>query len=152
MAAPFEARRTAALVKDPKLSGIMMNPHVKRSIKHTNTDVMTKTGMSPVIINLISGLSDLLTSDVISAFSKMMSAHRGEVICTVSTTHLCVFHNLKDLRVALNGFLARGETLELETKSDPSILGGLTVSIREKSTKTKIQKLTLGRPKICLRS
>lgn len=38
-----------ALVKDPKLSGIMENHHVKRGIKeHTFTDVMT-------IINLPSG-------------------------------------------------------------------------------------------------
>lgn len=41
-----------ALVKDPKLSGIMVNPHVKRSIKeHTFTDVMTII----IIINVLSG-------------------------------------------------------------------------------------------------
>uniref|UniRef100_A0A4W5RIZ1 ATP synthase subunit O, mitochondrial n=1 Tax=Hucho hucho TaxID=62062 RepID=A0A4W5RIZ1_9TELE len=115
-------------IKDLKLSG-------KRSIKqHTSTDVLTKTGMSPIIINLIT-------------FSKMMSAHCGEVICTVTTAQSgSDAANLKDLRVALNGFLAKGETLKLETKSDPSILGGMTVSIREQYvdmfTKTKIQKRT----------
>lgn len=31
-----------------------------------------------------------LTGDVISAFSKMMSAHRGEVICTVTTAKVCL--------------------------------------------------------------
>ncbi|XP_071267896.1 ATP synthase subunit O, mitochondrial-like isoform X2 [Salvelinus alpinus] len=87
-----------------------------------------------------------LISDIISAFSKMMSAHRGEVLCTVTTTQPLDAANLIDLRVALNGFLAKGEMLKLETKSDPSILGGMTVSIRDKyvymSTETKIQKLT----------
>eukprot|EP00063_Salmo_salar_P079292 XP_014054127.1 PREDICTED: ATP synthase subunit O, mitochondrial-like [Salmo salar] len=49
----------------------------------------------------------------------MMSAHCGEVICTVTTAQPLDAANLKDLRVALNGFLAKGETLKLETKSDP---------------------------------
>ncbi|XP_029627818.1 ATP synthase subunit O, mitochondrial-like [Salmo trutta] len=57
-----------------------------------------------------------LISDIISAFSKMMSAHREEVLCTVSTTQPLDAANLKDLRVALNGFLAKGEMLKLETK------------------------------------
>uniref|UniRef100_A0A8C7TEJ0 Oligomycin sensitivity conferral protein n=1 Tax=Oncorhynchus mykiss TaxID=8022 RepID=A0A8C7TEJ0_ONCMY len=128
-----------ALVKDPKLSGIMVNPHVKRSIKeHTFTDVMTII----IIINVLNVMADndrlTLTSDIISAFSKMMSAHRGEVLCTVTTTQPLDAAILKDLRVALNGFLARD--------SDPSILGGMTVSIRDKyvdmSTETNIHKLT----------
>lgn len=29
-----------------------------------------------------------LTSDVISAYGKMMSAHRGEVICSVTTAQV----------------------------------------------------------------
>uniref|UniRef100_A0A4W5P269 Oligomycin sensitivity conferral protein n=1 Tax=Hucho hucho TaxID=62062 RepID=A0A4W5P269_9TELE len=118
----------SALVKDPKLSGIMVNPHVKRGIKeHTFTDVI-------IIINLINVMADIdrltLTSDIISAFSTM-SAHRGEVLCTVlSPQSGSDAANLKDLRVALNGFLAKGETLKLETKY---------VDI---STETKIQKRT----------
>uniref|UniRef100_A0A4W5P5R7 Oligomycin sensitivity conferral protein n=1 Tax=Hucho hucho TaxID=62062 RepID=A0A4W5P5R7_9TELE len=121
----------SALVKDPKLSGIMVNPHVKRGIKeHTFTDVI-------IIINLINNyiyvMADIdrltLTSDIISAFSTM-SAHRGEVLCTVLGSDAA---NLKDLRVALNGFLAKGETLKLETKvgtrnSQRSIISLLDVS------------------------
>uniref|UniRef100_A0A8C7T814 Oligomycin sensitivity conferral protein n=1 Tax=Oncorhynchus mykiss TaxID=8022 RepID=A0A8C7T814_ONCMY len=144
-----------ALVKDPKLSGIMVNPHVKRSIKeHTFTDVMTII----IIINVLNVMADndrlTLTSDIISAFSKMMSAHRGEVLCTVTTTQPLDAAILKDLRVALNGFLLvctccyMSECLfcSLSAQSDPSILGGMTVSIRDKyvdmSTETNIHKLT----------
>ncbi|XP_012988881.1 ATP synthase subunit O, mitochondrial-like [Esox lucius] len=86
-----------------------------------------------------------LTSDVLSAFSKM-SVHRGEVFGNVTTAQPLDAANLQDLKVALSGFLAKGETLKLESKSDPSILGGMIVSIGDKyvdmSTKTKIQKLT----------
>lgn len=114
----------------------------------------------------ISSLSDVLsdngrlarTGDVITAFGKMMSAHRKEVICSVTTAQVwngridtsslnfLLFEtgslirsvisvdvlynqpmtvssfqpldeaNLSDLKVALNGFLQKGETIKLETK------------------------------------
>uniref|UniRef100_A0A4W5NWZ4 Oligomycin sensitivity conferral protein n=1 Tax=Hucho hucho TaxID=62062 RepID=A0A4W5NWZ4_9TELE len=144
----------SALIKDPKLSSIVMNPHVKRSLKlKFFGDAMTKANLSPITVNLVlhscSGNYNgrlTLTADVVGAFAKMMSAHRGEVICTVTTAHPLDEANLAELKVALNGFLAKGETLILETKSDASILGGMIVSIGDKyvdmSTKTKIHKLT----------
>ncbi|GAA6091479.1 ATP synthase subunit O, mitochondrial isoform X1 [Tachysurus ichikawai] len=146
-----ELGRVSNLIKDPKLSSVVLNPHVKRSLKQkTVNDALNKAKLSPITINFINVLADngrlSLTSDVITAFGKMMSAHRGEVTCTVTTAQPLGEANLAELKVALNGFLAKGETIKLETKSDPSILGGMVVSIGDKyvdmSTKTKIQKLT----------
>ena len=43
------------MIKDPKVSGIVMNPHVKRGIKmQAVTDILLKAKMSPLTINLIS--------------------------------------------------------------------------------------------------
>uniref|UniRef100_A0A671U9N7 ATP synthase peripheral stalk subunit OSCP, mitochondrial n=1 Tax=Sparus aurata TaxID=8175 RepID=A0A671U9N7_SPAAU len=146
-----ELGKVSTLIKDPTLSSIVMNPHVKRSIKQkTFGDALTKAKVSPMTINLINVLADNgrlpLTGDVITAFGKMMSAHRGEVLCSVTTAQPLDAASLSELKVALNGFLQKGETIKLETKSDPSILGGMIVSIGDKyvdmSTKTKIQKLT----------
>ncbi|XP_076595077.1 ATP synthase peripheral stalk subunit OSCP, mitochondrial [Chaetodon auriga] len=146
-----ELGKVSSLIKDPKLSSIVMNPHVKRSIKQkTFGDALAKAKLSPMTINLINVLSEngrlTLTGDVIAAFGKMMSAHRGEVICSVITAQPLDAANLAELKVALNGFLQKGETIKLETKTDPSILGGMIVSIGDKyadmSTRTKIQKLT----------
>ncbi|XP_038555626.1 ATP synthase subunit O, mitochondrial [Micropterus salmoides] len=146
-----ELGKVTTLLKDSKLSSVVMNPHIKRSIKQkTFNDVLAKAKLSPITINLINVLADngrlTLTGDVINAFGKMMSAHRGEVICSVTTAQPLDAANLSELKVALNGFLQKGETIKLETKSDPSILGGMIVSIGDKyvdmSTKTKIQKLT----------
>ncbi|XP_060785453.1 ATP synthase subunit O, mitochondrial [Neoarius graeffei] len=146
-----ELGRVASLIKDPKLSSIVLNPHVKRSIKQkTVNDALNKAKLSPITINFINVLADngrlTLTSDVITAFGKMMSAHRGEVTCSVTTAQPLDEANLAELKVALNGFLAKGETIKLETKCDPSILSGMIVSIGDKyvdmSTKSKIQKLT----------
>ncbi|XP_015256080.1 PREDICTED: ATP synthase subunit O, mitochondrial [Cyprinodon variegatus] len=146
-----ELGKVTALIKDPKISGIVLNPHVKRSIKQKAFhDALGKSKVSPLTINLINVLADNgrlnLTADVITAFGKMMSAHRGEVICSVTTAQPLDEASLAELKVALKGFLLKGETIKLETKSDPSILGGMIVSIGDKyvdmSTKTKIQKLT----------
>ncbi|XP_049598637.1 ATP synthase subunit O, mitochondrial [Syngnathus scovelli] len=146
-----ELVKVNAVIKDPKISSIVMNPHVKRSIKQkTFHDALAKAKVSSITTNLINVLSDngrlTKTGDVITAFGKMMSAHRGEVICSVTTAQPLDPANLTELKTALNGFLQKGETIKLETKSDPSILGGMIVSIGDKyvdmSTKTKIQKLT----------
>ncbi|XP_075959180.1 ATP synthase peripheral stalk subunit OSCP, mitochondrial [Anarhichas minor] len=146
-----EMGKVSALIKDPNISSIVMNPHVKRSIKQkTFHDGLAKDKVSAITVNLITVLSDNgrlpITGEVIVAFRKMMSAHRGEVICSVTTAQPLDVANLADLKVALKGFLQRGETIKLETKSDPAILGGMIVSIGDKyvdmSTKTKIQKLT----------
>ncbi|XP_013864246.1 ATP synthase peripheral stalk subunit OSCP, mitochondrial [Austrofundulus limnaeus] len=146
-----ELGKVSAMIKDPKMSSILMNPHVKRNLKlKAFDDALTKAKVSPITVNLINVLADngrlTITGDVISAFGKMMSAHRGEVICTVTTAHPLDEANLTELKVALKDFLQKGETIKLESKSDPSILGGMIVSIGEKyvdmSTKTKIQKLT----------
>ncbi|XP_056611709.1 ATP synthase subunit O, mitochondrial [Triplophysa dalaica] len=146
-----ELGRVSTMIKDPKLSSMVMNPHVKRSIKmKTFVDALTKAKLSPITINFINVLAEngrlTLTPDVIAAFSKMMSAHRGEVTCSVTTAQPLDEASLAELKVALNGFLAKGETIKLVTKSDTSILGGMIVSIGDKyvdmSTKTKIQKLT----------
>ncbi|KAM8907996.1 ATP synthase peripheral stalk subunit OSCP, mitochondrial [Spinachia spinachia] len=146
-----EMLKVSALIKDPNVSTIVMNPHVKRSIKQkTFNDALAKAKVSNVTVNLIKVLADNgrlpVTGAVIAAFGKMMSAHRGEVICTVTTAQPLAEADLADLKVALKGFLKKSETIKLETKFDPAILGGMIVSIGDKyvdmSTKTKIQKLT----------
>ncbi|XP_074504532.1 ATP synthase peripheral stalk subunit OSCP, mitochondrial [Sebastes fasciatus] len=146
-----EMGKVSALIKNPNISSIVMNPHVKRAIKQkTFHDALAKARVSTITVNLINVLSDngrlRITGDVITAFGKMMSAHRGEVICSVTTAQPLDEANLTDLKVALKGFLQKGESIKLETKSDPAILGGMIVSIGDKyvdmSTKTKIQKLT----------
>ncbi|XP_029297410.1 ATP synthase peripheral stalk subunit OSCP, mitochondrial [Cottoperca gobio] len=146
-----ELGKVSAMIKDPSVSSIVMNPHVKRSIKQKTFQVgLTKAKVSTITVNLINVLSDNgrlpLTAAVIAAYGKMMSAHRGEVLCSVTTAQPMDEANLADLKVALKGFLQKGESIQLETKLDSSILGGLIVSIGDKyvdmSTKTKIQKMS----------
>ncbi|XP_053168694.1 ATP synthase subunit O, mitochondrial isoform X2 [Hemicordylus capensis] len=146
-----ELSRVSALMREPKLSAIVLNPHVKIAVKRkTVNDALVKEKMSPITVNLINVLAEngrlRYTPGVISAFGKIMSAYRGEVLCSVTTAKPLDEASLTELKTALNGFLAKGEVLKLEVKTDPSILGGMIVSIGDKyvdmSTKTKIQKLS----------
>ncbi|XP_062982739.1 ATP synthase subunit O, mitochondrial [Elgaria multicarinata webbii] len=146
-----ELARVMALIKDPKLSGVVMNPHIKAAVKQKAVnDAVLKEKLSPITVNFVNVLAEngrlRYTPGVISAFAKIMSAYRGEVICSVTTAQPLDEATLTELKTTLNGFLAKGEVLKLEAKTDPSILGGMIVSIGEKyvdmSTKTKIQKLS----------
>ncbi|XP_038277951.1 ATP synthase subunit O, mitochondrial [Dermochelys coriacea] len=146
-----ELSRVSTLLKDPKLSSVVVNPHIKSVIKQkTINDALVKEKLSPITINFMKLLAEngrlQQTPDVISAFGKIMSAYRGEVLCSITTANPLDQASLTELKTALSGFLAKGEVLKLETKTDPSILGGMIVSIGDKyadmSTKSKIQKLT----------
>ncbi|XP_025896165.1 ATP synthase subunit O, mitochondrial [Nothoprocta perdicaria] len=146
-----ELSRVQTLMRDPKLSGVVMNPHIKSAVKQKAVnDALAKEKMSPITINLMNLLAEngrlRYAPSIVSAFGKIMSAYRGEVLCTVTTAQPLDDASLTELKSALNGFLAKGEILKLETKTDPSILGGMIVNIGEKyvdmSTKSKIQKLT----------
>ncbi|KAJ1113176.1 hypothetical protein NDU88_001431 [Pleurodeles waltl] len=143
--------RVSALVKESKMFALITNPHVKRAVKQKSlNDLLAKEKLAPLTMNFVNLLAENgrlnNTAEIISSFSKIMSAHRGEVLCSVTTARALDQPTLADLKTALNGFLAKGQVLQLETKTDSAILGGMVISIGDKyidmSTKAKIQKLS----------
>ncbi|XP_052597167.1 ATP synthase subunit O, mitochondrial [Peromyscus californicus insignis] len=146
-----ELLRMGQLLRDPKVSLAVLNPYIKRSIKVKSLkDISTKEKFSPLTANLMSLLAEngrlSNTQGVISAFSTIMSVHRGEVPCMVTTASPLEEAVLSELKTVLNSFLRQGQVLKLEVKTDPSIMGGMIVRIGEKyvdmSTKSKILKLS----------
>ncbi|XP_049641775.1 ATP synthase subunit O, mitochondrial [Suncus etruscus] len=146
-----ELLRVAQLLKEPKLATSILNPHVKRSIKVKSIGDMTaREKFSPLTTNLINLLAENgrlnNTHGIISAFSTMMSVHRGEVPCTVTTASALDEATLSELKTVLQSFLSKSQVLKLEVKTDPSIMGGMIVRIGEKyvdmSARSKIQKLS----------
>jgi F-type H+-transporting ATPase subunit O len=141
----------ALLKKEPKLGEFMNNPTVKRGEKREAiTATFKKQNFSSATINLFAALADngrlnKLTG-FFDAFSKIMGAHRGEVLCTVTTAKPLEQAHLKELQSALEGFLKKGETLQLDTKVDPSLIGGMVVNFGDRyvdmSMATKIKKFT----------
>jgi F-type H+-transporting ATPase subunit O len=139
------------LKKDVKLAEFMANPTVKRNEKReVLTAAFKKRNYTPVTVNLFASLADNgrlnKLNAVFGAFNKLMAAHRGEVLCLVTTAKPLDQAYVTELRTALEAFLQKGEMLQLETKVDPSLIGGMVVNIGDKyvdmSTATKIKTYT----------
>ncbi|KAK2154700.1 hypothetical protein LSH36_260g05000 [Paralvinella palmiformis] len=139
------------LATDVKFHEFMFNPAVKRTEKRDVLDtVLVKQRVSPLTVNLLKTLAEngriTQVNNVIKAFGKIMSAYRGEVSCTVITAKPLDSSSLKELQNALKGFVKKGETLQLETQVDPSIIGGMIVNLGDKyvdmSIATKVKTYT----------
>lgn len=81
---------------------------------------------------------------IASAYFTIMSAHRGELECEVVTAKPLDGPLKQELDAALKAFVKSGQSIIIKSRVDPSILGGLVVSIGDKyvdmSTASKIKK------------
>lgn len=170
----------AAIKKSPKLRDAIVSPIINAKLLETTLkEVGTAAKLSSATTNLLVLLAEnrrLKKIDgVINAFRQIMSAHRGEVICEVTTArtldagqrkqleetlrvsnhfviylHRCELHNSNDQWPCLlflpQKFVKSNETIQLNAKVDPAIIGGLVVSIGDKyvdmSVATKVKKYT----------
>ncbi|CAB3977300.1 mitochondrial ATP synthase subunit OSCP-like precursor [Paramuricea clavata] len=147
-----ELEKLQGLLKtDPKLADFLKDPTLNK-VKKQNTlqDAFKKLSFSDLTINLFGALAENnrlpLSGNVIKAYSQIMSAHRKEVPCVVTTAKALDAANMKELEQSLKSFVKPDETLKIETKIDPSIIGGMVVNIADKyvdmSISTKIKKIT----------
>ncbi|XP_022122524.2 ATP synthase subunit O, mitochondrial [Pieris rapae] len=134
---------------DAKLKEFLLNPVLKRSIKsEALTHLASKTNMSPNTGNLLSLLAEngrLSKLDaIINAFKIIMAAHRGEVTCKVITAKPLDASQKQNLEAALKKFLKGNESLHLTASVDPSLIGGMIVSIGDRyvdmSVASKVKK------------
>merc|ERR1719436_1807592 len=73
-----------------------------------------------------------LAGSVTTAFSTIMAAHRGEVVCEITTAKALDAAMKKEVDGAIAGFLTKGQKSLTSYKVDPSIVGGMVVSIGDK--------------------
>ncbi|KAJ2951111.1 hypothetical protein O0L34_g5496 [Tuta absoluta] len=136
---------------DPKLKEFIVNPSMKRTHKvDAFKHLSTKISMSPTTGNLLclmaeNGRLNKLEA-VINAFKIMMAAHRGEVACEVITAKPLDQAQRSSLEAALKKFMKGNETLQLTATVDPSLIGGMIVSIGDRyvdmSVASKVKKYT----------
>ncbi|CAK1585458.1 unnamed protein product [Parnassius mnemosyne] len=140
-----------SIKSDIKLKEFLMNPTLKRSLKvDALKHVSTMTKLSPTTSNLLGLLAEngrlSKLEGVINAFKIMMAAHRGEVTCEVITAKPLDQAQRQSLEAALKKFMKANETLVLTAKVDPSLIGGMVVSIADKyvdmSVASKVKKYT----------
>lgn len=122
----------------------------RRAMAGALKDAATKTNMSAATSNLLEVMAEngrLKRLDgVISAFKTIMAAHRGEVVCEVTTAKALDQAQLQQLQGALKKFVSAKESIQLTAKVDPTIIGGMVVSIGDKyidmSIASKVKKYT----------
>ncbi|XP_018012170.1 ATP synthase subunit O, mitochondrial, partial [Hyalella azteca] len=139
------------LKTDKPLKELLLNPLLKKELKKEALNfALTKKKANNLTINLFGALAEnnrLAKVDaVLSSFDTIMAAERGEVVCEVTTAKPLDAAGQKEVQAALGAFLKKGETLNLTMKVDPSIIGGMVVSIGDKyvdmSIASKINKYT----------
>ncbi|CAI2731608.1 unnamed protein product [Schistosoma spindalis] len=125
------------LKTDVKLHEFCLDPSLQRSTKiHGINQALNKLKVNEATKNLFVILAEngrlSKINSVIDKFEQIMTAYRGEVSCTVRTAKPLDKTSENELRNALNGFLKPGEKLQLTLKVDPSIIGGMIVSIGDR--------------------
>ena len=67
---------------------------------------------------------------VVSSYGTLMAAHRGEVVCQVTTAKPLDAAMVKEVEGALKGFLKGNEKALINYAVDPSLIGGMVGMIR----------------------
>jgi len=136
---------------DKKFRAFVLDPTIKRPLKKDALQqILKKLGCSDVAQNFFALVADNgrlgKIDNIFKAFEKLMSAHRGEVVCEVVTAKAIDEATLREVTTALQGFIKSNQKLQISTKVDPALLGGMVVSIGDKyvdmSVATKIKQFT----------
>lgn len=122
---------------DVKLKDLLINPSIKRSIKASALKAVSEqVKFAPSTSNLLQALAEngrlKKIDQVINMFKLIMAAHRGDVVCEVISAKPLDSSQQSALEAALKKFMKGNEKIKLTTKVDPSIIGGLVVSIGDK--------------------
>lgn len=137
------------LKTDAKLAEFVNDPTIKRKNKAEALKAIgSKITLNPATSNLLMLLAENgrlnKFNQVFNSFKIIMAANRGEVVCEVITAKALDADTKGKLESALKSFLKKGETIKLTSKVDPSIIGGMIVSIGDKyvdmSVASKIKK------------
>lgn len=110
----------------------------------------SKGNMNPATENLFILLAEngrlSKLNAIINLYKLLMAANRGEVVCEVITANPLDVDTKTKLEATLKRLLKKGQTILLTTKVDPSIIGGMIVSVGDKyidmSVASKIKMYT----------
>lgn len=139
----------AQFKSDVKLRDFFLNPSIKRNLKASALkDVAEKVKYTASTSNLLQSMAENgrlnKVDQVINTFKLLMAAHRGDVVCEVISAKPLDSSQKSALEAALKKFLKANENIKLTARVDPSIIGGLVVSIGDKyvdlSIASKVKK------------
>jgi len=136
---------------DIQFRDFMLDPTHKRNHKKQAIEaIVKKLGFSDTSLNFLvlvaeNGKLKKLQA-MIKSYEQIMSAHRGELFCSVITAKPLDAAMTKELNEALQSFAKSGQKLHVTTSVDPELLGGMIVNVGDKyvdmSLASKIKKYT----------
>jgi len=143
------ATMKTTIAKDKRFAEFLADPSVKKTIKAEGlSGACDKLKLNPLTKNLFVALAENgrhnLVQPVISSFSSIMAAHRGEIVCEVTTAKPLNAAMSKEVEAAIALFLKKGQKSLISYKVDANIMGGMVVSIGDRfvdmSTASKVKK------------
>lgn len=135
--------------QSPKLGDFLANPTISMTEKHAAVKTLSdEMKMSNISKNLLDAMVEKQRlgklKGVFNSFKILMNAHRGQVQCKVVTAKPLDAASKAEVEAALQLFLKKGEVMLLETMVDPTIMGGMQVTVGDKfvdmSVSTKMKK------------
>jgi len=139
------------LKKDATLIEFIKDPSIKRKDKvEVFKAIGSKGNMNPATGNLLMLLAEngrlSRINVIINLYKLLMAANRGEVVCEVITANPLDAETKTKLESTLKRLVKKGQTILLTTKVDPTIIGGMIVSVDDKyidmSVASKIKMYT----------
>jgi len=136
------------LEKNKQVAETLKSPIISKHEKRQMLQQLAKQhNLSPLTLNVFAAMADNgrlgLIPKFLKTFGTIMSAERGEILVTVTAAKPLDPQQDKELGDALVKFIKKGQNVKVEKKVDPSILGGLIISIGDRyvdmSTASKIK-------------
>ena len=136
---------------------ILFSLAVSAQVKNTENTVKlgegqagAKAGINGIALNFIKLMAKNrrlpALSDAITAFAALVAESKGEVAAEVTSAEKLSEKHIKDIKAALKSSM--GREVQLTSKIDSSLLGGLIVKVGSKmmdnSLKTKLQNLKIA--------
>ncbi|KAK8858582.1 ATP synthase F1, delta subunit [Kwoniella newhampshirensis] len=124
--------------EDAKVASFIQNPTLSASERSQALSSLLPSGSSPILLNLLTVLSEngRLSSapKVFADFNSLISAYRGELEVVVTSAEPLDNKSLNRLDKALKDTeVAKGKTLKVVNKVNPSVLGGLLVDFGDRT-------------------
>jgi len=129
-----ELRVAAELTSDPQVAQILNSPRVPMADRDALLKRLLGTSISPVTLNLVRLLirrSKLDRLPVVAAeYHRLLNQKRG-VVSAVVTSALPLTPD-EDRAIRAKVAQMTGTTVEIQTREDPALIGGLTVRIGDR--------------------
>eukprot|EP00192_Tetraselmis_astigmatica_P019196 CAMPEP_0117663056 /NCGR_PEP_ID=MMETSP0804-20121206/8381_1 /TAXON_ID=1074897 /ORGANISM="Tetraselmis astigmatica, Strain CCMP880" /LENGTH=226 /DNA_ID=CAMNT_0005469993 /DNA_START=128 /DNA_END=808 /DNA_ORIENTATION=+ len=144
------AQVVTELKESPDVAMYLMDPTVSKTDKAaTITAALKDMKASVQTINFFGCMAENGrlgdTYKVADDFKQLVRAEKGQVKAVITTAEVLKPNQIEQVKAAVTGMLKPGQSLDMELKVDPTILGGLVVAIDDKrvdmSVATRVKRM-----------